>query len=201
MNRGGHRVPADPEATADEDLVHRIASDPDALEELYRRHVRAVLGYVTRRIGNPTEAADVVAAVFLEVVQSARRFEPSRGSPRAWIFGIAANLVAAHGRRRAVESRALERVYGRRELLPDDFAELEERIDARRSSALLRAAMDRLAPAERELFLLVSMDGLSPAEAASVLGIAAPAARMRLARARRRLREALPNTEETGTFA
>ncbi|MBN6034335.1 RNA polymerase sigma factor [Amycolatopsis sp. 195334CR] len=184
-------MPEPPEAD-DTDLVHRIATEPAALEELYRRHVRAVLGYATRRIGDPVEAADVVAGVFLEVVRSARRYEPGRGSPRAWIFGIAANLVAAHGRRRVIETRALQRVYGRRDLLPDDFAELADRIDAQRSAPLLRTALAELAPAERELFLLVSMDGLSPAEAAAVLGIAAPAARMRLARARRRLRGAMP---------
>ncbi|MGA6167961.1 RNA polymerase sigma factor [Amycolatopsis magusensis] len=178
--------------TPDEDLVPRVATDPAALDELYRRHVRAVLGYATRRVGDPVEAADVVAGVWLEVVRTAARYDPRRGSPRAWIFGIAANLVAAHGRQRAIESRALQRIYGQRELRPDDFAELADRIDAQRASPLLRAAMAELAPAERELFLLVGMDGLSPAEAAAVLGIAAPAARMRLARARRRLRGAMP---------
>ncbi|MBP2476706.1 RNA polymerase sigma-70 factor (ECF subfamily) [Crossiella equi] len=175
----------------DEDLVQRIGTDREALAELYRRHVRALLGYASRRLDNPTDAADLVAAVFLEVIRTASRFDPSRGTPRAWLFGIAATLVAAHGRSRGREARALQRVYGRRELEPQDFAELAGRIDAARSAEALRDAVAGLARSERELFLLVAMDGLSPAEAGEVLGINAAAARMRLARARRKLRELL----------
>ncbi|RZQ62187.1 sigma-70 family RNA polymerase sigma factor [Amycolatopsis suaedae] len=182
-------------------MVVRVGADPEALAELYRRHVRAVLGYATRRLGDPHDAADLVAGVFLEVMQSAHTFDARRGSARGWIFGIAGNLVAARGRRRAVEARALERLYGTRDLLPDDHAELAARIDAHRASADLATAMRALPEAERELFLLVSMDGLTPSEAAAALGIAAPAARMRLARARRRLRKALPAQDGTETYA
>ncbi|GAA2790781.1 RNA polymerase sigma factor [Crossiella cryophila] len=177
----------------DEDLVPRIGHDREALAELYRRHVRALLGYAGRRLGNPTDAADLVAAVFLEVIRTAGRYDPARGTPRAWLFGIAATLIAAHGRSRGREARALQRVYGRRELSPEDHGELAGRIDAARSAELLQHAVDALSPAERELFLLVAMDGLSAAEAGSVLGIAPAAARMRLARARRKLRAALPD--------
>ncbi|WHT18384.1 RNA polymerase sigma factor [Crossiella sp. CA-258035] len=176
----------------DEDLVPRIGADRDALAELYRRHVRALLGYAGRRLGDPNDAADLVAAVFLEVIRTAHRYDPARGTPRAWLFGIAATLLAAHGRSRSREARALRRVYGRRELIPEDHAELAGRIDAARSAELLHAAIDTLAPAERELFLLVALDGLTPAEAGAVLGIAPAAARMRLSRARRKLRAALP---------
>lgn len=184
----------------DADLVARIGRDQDALDELYRRHVRAVLSYATRRLGNPVDAADVVSSVFVEVIQSASKFDARRGSPRAWIFGIAANLISAHGRRRVIEDRALRKVHGRRDLAPGDFAELAERIDAHRASPLLRDAMRALPPSERELFLLVSIHGLSPAEAAAALGIAAPAARMRLARARRRLRKAVPDPEGAASY-
>lgn len=176
----------------DEDLVRRIGHEPEALAELYRRHVRALLGYAGRRLGNPTDAADLVAAVFLEVIRTAGRYDPARGTPRAWLFGIAATLIAAQGRSRGREARALQRVYGQRELLPEDHAELAGRIDAARHAEALHGAVDRLAPGERELFLLVALDGLTPTEAAEVLGIAPATARMRLSRARRKLRAALP---------
>ncbi|MFC0435721.1 RNA polymerase sigma factor [Kutzneria buriramensis] len=156
-------------------------------EALYRDHVHALLGYAVRRLGDPTEAADVVAAVFLAVLERPGGFDPSRGTARSWLFGIAAHVIASRGRRRGAEYRALQRVYGRRTLAADDLAELEARVDAANAATAVLAGLDDLPPAERELFLLVSLDELTPAEAAAVLGITPSAARMRLARARRKL--------------
>jgi len=157
------------------------------LESLYREHVHALLGYAARRLRDPNEAADVVAATFLTLLEKPGGYDPERGTTRSWLFGITANLIASRGRRRGAEFRALQRVYGQRTLAPDDFAELEARVDAANAAAAVLTGLDDLPPAERELFLLVSLDELTPGEAAAVLGITASAARMRLARARRKL--------------
>ncbi|HEY0497388.1 MAG TPA: RNA polymerase sigma factor [Kutzneria sp.] len=157
------------------------------LESLYREHVHALLGYAARRLGDPNEAADVIAAVFLAVLERPGGYDPARGTPKAWLFGIAAHVIASRGRRRGAEYRALQRVYGQRTLAADDFAELEARVDAANAATAVLAGLDDLPPAERELFLLVSVDELTPIEAADVLGISPSAARMRLTRARRKL--------------
>ena len=68
---------------------------------------------------------------------------------------------------------------------------LDARLDASRLRQPLSDALDSLAPAEREIVELVDIDGLAPSDAARVLGISPAAARMRLARGRRRLRAAL----------
>ncbi|MBB5889741.1 RNA polymerase sigma factor [Kutzneria kofuensis] len=170
-----------------------VENGVEDMESLYREHVHALLGYAARRLGDPNEAADVVAAVFLAVLERPGGYDRSRGTPRAWLFGITANLIASRGRRRGAEYRALQRVYGHRTLAADDFAELEARVDAANAATAVLAGLDDLPPAERELFLLVSLDELTPAEAAEVLGITASAARMRLARARRKL---VPLVEE-----
>lgn len=180
---------------ADEELVAALRTDPAALEEFYRRHVRGLTRYAARRMRDPSEAADLIAAAFLEAVESSARYDPRRGRPIAWLTGIAANLAAVQERREAAAARALARVDGQRPLEPDDFDRLERQIDAARRVHRARAALDRLSPVEREMLELVGQEGLLPGEAARLLGISPVAARMRLARARKKARQALERGE------
>jgi RNA polymerase sigma factor (sigma-70 family) len=185
----------DTESTAsepsDEDLLRRLSSDPAAFEVFYRRHVDRVIGFAARRVTDPADAADLVAATFVTVLTAARSYDPGRGEPGAWLLGITARLIVNARRRKARESAALARIAGRRLLGPSDIERLEERIDAARSSQAVIAALDRLRPRSREALLLVSEAGLRPAEAARVLGISPAAFRMRLSGARRALDKAI----------
>jgi RNA polymerase sigma factor (sigma-70 family) len=181
---------------ADEELVAALRTDPAALEEFYRRHVRGLTRYAARRMRDPSEAADLIAAAFLEAVESSARYDPRRGRPIAWLTGIAANLAAVQERREAAAARALARVDGQRPLEPDDFDRLEGQIDAARRVHRARAGLDRLSPVEREMLELVGQEGLLPGEAARLLGISPVAARMRLARARKKAMQALERGEQ-----
>ena len=175
----------------DAQLLAALATDPAAFEEFYRRHVPAVTAFAVRRLDTPEDVADLVASVFLVVIESADRYDASRGRPVAWLMGIAANLVAARRRRSAREAKALRRVVGHRLLGPDDYAELEAQIDAASDARKVLRALAELPEGERDLVALVCLDGLSPGEAARALGVSSAAGRMRLARARRKLRAAL----------
>jgi RNA polymerase sigma factor (sigma-70 family) len=181
---------------ADEDLVAALRTDPAALEEFYRRHVRGLTRYAARRMRDPSEAADLIAAACQEAGASSGGYDPRRGRPIAWLTGIAANLAAVQERREAAAARALARVDGQRPLEPDDFDRLERQIDAARRVHRARAALDRLSPVEREMLELVGQEGLLPGEAARLLGISPVAARMRLARARKKARQALERGEQ-----
>src|SRR5262245_8186081 len=72
----------------------RVRSDAASLELLYRRHVKRVGAYAARRCREPQDVADLVAATFLTVVDSAHTFDPRRGEVSSWILGIAANVWA-----------------------------------------------------------------------------------------------------------
>jgi RNA polymerase sigma factor (sigma-70 family) len=182
----------------DNDLLVAARTDPAAFEELYRRHVRTTIRFAARRAEHPSEIVDLVAAVWLEVVASIDRFEPSRGDALPWILGIAANLCAVDRRRLAREREATRRLSGQRDIDDLDIDRLERAIEAEAIAPTLRHGLGRLPPAERAVAELVFIDGLTPSEAGAALGVRPAAARMRLARARRRLRSQLGRSIPNG---
>jgi RNA polymerase sigma-70 factor (ECF subfamily) len=179
----------------DEELLVAARSDPAAFEEFYRRRVGTVVRFAARRTSLPGEVVDLVAAVWLQVVASVDRFDETKGTAAAWLLGIAAHLCASEARRKAAEAAAVQRLGGQRILEDDDYERLEQEIAATAVARELLAAVADLPAAEREVAELTLVEGLSPGEAARALGVKAPAVRMRLARARRKLRRAVPVDE------
>jgi RNA polymerase sigma factor (sigma-70 family) len=186
----------DLERLDDEALLARAGTDPDAMGELYRRLVAKTVRFAVRRCRTPDEVHDLVAAIWLEVIEEADRFDPSRGRALPWIYGVSANLVADRRRREAREHEALRRFGGRRVLDDGDLERLEAAIDAERVSKPVRRGVERLSQAERVAFELVAIDGMEPHQAARSLGIEPAAFHMRITRARRKLLAALPITGE-----
>jgi RNA polymerase sigma-70 factor (ECF subfamily) len=181
---------------SDEELLAAIAAGPGFLPEFYRRHVAKVTGVGVRRLSTAEDVADFVANVFLEVLRSAGSYDPRRGDAVAWLYGLAGNVAAGMRRQQRRSTDAEHRLAGRSLLDADDYARVEERIDA--ASALRRAyeAMQQLPDQDRRLLELVAVDGLSTGEAANALGITAVATRVRLVRARARLRARLDAADQ-----
>ena len=175
----------------DRDLVPLLDGDPAAVEEFYRRHVRALTRFIARHIDDQHDVPDLVTATFIAAIESAQRYDPERGDPGSWIRGIARNLIAGRKRRRAAETRATARFGARRPAEGDEFALVDDRIDAARRAGPALAALPTLPRSERELLHLMLHDGLTVGEAADILGIRPGAARMRLARVRTRLNPAV----------
>jgi RNA polymerase sigma-70 factor (ECF subfamily) len=165
-----------------------IATDPVAFEAFYRRHVDAITRFLARRVDDPHTVADLVAEVFVAVLDSAHTYRAGLGSELAWLYGIARNTLSAERRRVFKESKLADRVSGRRLLDSDDVARLEERIDAESSARRAFEAMAGLPEGERALLELVVIDQLTITEAAAALGIRQGTARVRLHRARHTLR-------------
>jgi len=177
----------DPSSSRIADL-ERAPLDPDAAERVYRAYADDVLRYLLRH-ASPDEAADALAATFEDILDRRARFRrTAHTSPRAWIIAVARRRLIDMRRSQFRERAALGRLSGSRLLEPDDYAALNERIDAMRLAPALEAAIAELTPTESEMFLLVVSDELSPSEAAKVLGTSAVAGRNRLSRARRHLR-------------
>ncbi|MBS1882334.1 MAG: sigma-70 family RNA polymerase sigma factor [Actinobacteria bacterium] len=151
---------------------------------IYREQGRAILSYALCRVDEPDDAADVVAETFLVAW---RRLDevPIGPGERLWLYGVArrvlANLHRSARRRTRLAERLADSLRSDPAIHPGPDGETAEVLEA----------MRELGEENRELLLLVSWEGLSPGEAARVLGISALAARSRLHRSRRRLRALL----------
>jgi RNA polymerase sigma-70 factor (ECF subfamily) len=188
----------------------RIAADPvpkrpplsrDAaaeFEELYRAQVDAVTAFFARRSADPQTVADLTADTFVQVITSLAGFDPNRGTARAWVFGIARHVYAAHLETNTKQRDKARRLAGRRELDAEALDDLLDRIDAQRLGRRLVTELTTLRDTDRALVELVDIAGLPAKEAAAVLGLSAGSARMRLMRVRNRLRGTIVAGDENG---
>jgi RNA polymerase sigma-70 factor (ECF subfamily) len=163
--------------------------EADALfDRIYQAHGKAVLGYALRRTS--TDAAqDIAAETFLVAW---RRLDDLPKDPLPWLLGVARRLLA-NQRRGATRAETLRlKLIDAERWAPTDTSQTP--IDAP-----LMQALARLSGSERELLMLVAWEELTPTQAARVLNISAVAARVRLHRAKRRLRESL-EIEEGGSL-
>jgi RNA polymerase sigma-70 factor (ECF subfamily) len=177
-------------APSDADLLARACTHPEVLGVLYERHATAVHRYLSRRVG-PGPADDLLGDVFVAAVEARMRVRPHpSGSALPWLYGIAANVVRSHLRRRAAASPS---AVGFADDI--DWDAVDDRVDAIARRGELQAALGALSADDRQLVLLVAWDGLTPTEAARALGISAVAARSRLHRARARAQAAIPTSD------
>jgi RNA polymerase sigma-70 factor, ECF subfamily len=158
-------------------------------ERIYRANVDAVTAYFARRSVDPQVVADLTADTFVAVITGFGSFDPRKGTARAWLFGIAGHVYASYCAAYSQQQHRLERLSGRRELDQDQVDELLERIDAERAARGLLAELARLPSRDRAVIDLVDIAGLQPKEAAAALGLPPGTVRMRLMRARARLRK------------
>lgn len=173
------------------DEVRRIGRDPEAFTSFYLAHVERVQRFVARRVTDPHLAADLTAEVFLAAIDGASGYRSDRGAPEAWLTGVARNVVNAEFRRMSRDREIARRISGRRLLDEDSIAAIEERIDSEREARAMYEALATLRPKDRALMELVSVDGLSVADAAAVLGVKPGTARVRLHRSRARVQSQL----------
>ena len=157
---------------------------------IYRESFGMVTAYFARRCTEPQIVADLVSETFVEAVASFGTFDRSRGSPRGWLITIARRVFARWCAAITDDLMTIDRLRGRLVLDADETDELSERIDAQREGRELLQRCSALPALEREALELVDVIGLEPKDAARVLGVSSGTLRVRLHRARARLRKA-----------
>lgn len=164
---------------------------PAEFERLYTARYAEIAGYVRRRV-TEADADDVIAHVF---TVAWRKFEqvPPPPDDRLWLFGVARNSVAEHGRSRQRRLRLHIRL-AQDAVTAASWARAAYS-DPRYEPVL--AAISSLPPAEREALQLVLWDELTHAEAASVIGCSVNAFELRYRRARNIVRDAVMNTSNS----
>jgi RNA polymerase sigma-70 factor (ECF subfamily) len=157
---------------------------PQGFEDLYRNTFPRVYAYVASLLRDRSAAEDVTALAFERAYRKRERFSARRGSPEAWVFGIARNAaldeLRKRKRRATLESEPAD-VWSPG---PDEEAERAFRREE------VRAALASLDPRDRDLVALKFAGGLSNAEIARVLGISETNVGSRLHRTVEKLRKA-----------
>jgi RNA polymerase sigma factor (sigma-70 family) len=176
-------------ADSDSALVRMaVAGRVSAFPELMRRYGPAIHAYLARR-GGRDAADDLLSEVFLRAYAALRKYDHRVADARPWLYGIARNVLREFWRRscQSHQGRAPDD-----HLIQDDpWPDVDARLDALALSASLHRALSRLTAGDRAVLLLVIWEDLTPAEAATVLGIPQGTARSRLYRARAVMRQLL----------
>ena len=153
-------------------------------DALYRDNVSDIFAYAMTLVRDRAAAEDVTSLTFERAYRRHDRYDSRRGSPRAWLFGIARNASLDELRRRSRTARLVSDVPDGDSLIAvDDTDELLRR-------SVVRTALASLEPRDRELITLKFHAGLGNAEIGRVLGISESNAGTRLNRAVNRLRQA-----------
>lgn len=154
------------------------------LETLYSENRDDVYAYVAGLLRDRSAAEDVTALAFERAFRRRRGFDARKGSPRAWLFGIARNAALDELRRRKRLAPLEVEPEDQSLAAPEDLAEAAGR------RVTLRGAIAKLGPRERELIGLKFFAGLSNAEIAAVIGVSETNAGTKLHRTIEKLRRA-----------
>jgi RNA polymerase sigma-70 factor (ECF subfamily) len=194
MEESNASAPAVTEAALDHALMARIAEgDHQAFRQLVERHQGAVVGTISKMLGNTSDSEDIAQLVFIRVWKHAKRYKPDNKFT-TYLYTIARNLVYNESRRRSrkktVSSDAREDDLHLQH--PDDPSfqpdsallteELQQAIDS---------AIQSLPENQRMAVVLRRYENLPYEEIAEVLETSVPSVKSLLFRARTTLRETL----------
>lgn len=181
----------------DAPLMEGIAAgDRSAFEKLHRKFSGLVFATAYRVLNDPHDAEEVAQEVFSGVWNKSRLFDPRRGKPQVWLSTMARNR--AIDRLRSKQRRAQLRDDLQMEHVPEtvrpDQGVVEE---VRRSeeSLVLRDALLRLKPEQREVIEMTYFKGLSQSQAAEALGAPLGTVKARIRRGITRLRTIVSDLE------
>ena len=160
----------------------------EAFARVYAAERGRLYGFLLRLCQNRELAADLFQNTWLKLAQRASSLREDT-DVRAWLFTVARNEYRSHCRAQMVDLSRFLAVGREQQTWPEAPLPSESSGEIER----LETALASLADADRELLLLVGVEGLEPQQAAEVLGISYAALRQRLARARARLSQKLSN--------
>ena len=156
-------------AGGDPDLVQRLQRrDPQALADLYDRYGRLVYALILRIVKDAGIAEDLVQETFLRVWNRVQGFDAQKGAIGPWLLAVARNraidyLRSAGGRERnAMEFEETDH--------PALFCDMERDILLSDTARIVKAAMEKLSPNQRQVIELAYFEGLSQTEMAERMG-------------------------------
>jgi len=163
---------------------------PDAFSALFLRYKQPLFGFFRRRLSDTALAEELTQETFLAVLRASARYQAC-ALFRTWLYAIAFKILRAH--RRTAAFRTLFHAEA-----PAGFEPAVESTVA--TEVLMRQAVDKLEPLDREVLLLREFEQLSYAEIAELLSLPLNTVRSRLFRARMALHDLLAASAPSSTI-
>jgi RNA polymerase sigma-70 factor (ECF subfamily) len=166
--------PAVPRANDDLPLVLRaIDRDQEAFGELYDRHVVRVYRHIYYMVGNAAEAEDLTAQAFMRAWEAIPRYQV-RGAPFvSWLLRIAHNLGVSHLRSRRESSELHDGIVDQKA-----YRDPEASYERSAEEELVREAILKLRPEQRQVIVLRFIEDLEYPEVAAIIGKTVAAVRV-----------------------
>ena len=156
-----------PEIDEKEVLARAVQGDSDAFGELYKRYVGQIYTYIYYRTGDPFDAEDLTARVFMRAMHHIRSYR-DRGLPfSAWLYRIAHNLVANwyrdNSRRQEISLEKIALSHFSADYPENVLVQTQER-------EILLAVIRRLPPERQQLLIMKFVERFSNAEIGQIMG-------------------------------
>ncbi|MEV0383156.1 RNA polymerase sigma factor [Nonomuraea sp. NPDC050643] len=189
------RLAAEPD---DASVIANSRDQPEWFSVIFDRYFTAIHRYAAARLG-PGAADDVAAETFLAAFDQRDRYDLTRPEARAWLYGIATNLIGRHRRGELRLYRALSRSAARDDVegrVEGHADRVTDRVTAEQLSPRLARGLESLSRGDRDALMLVACADLSYAEVAFALNIPIGTVGSRVNRARAKLRRTLGHAAE-----
>lgn len=167
--------------------------DRQALQQLYQRESRYLLGVALRIVRQRQQAEDVLHDAFISIWQRAETFNPARGEGRGWIYSVvrnaALNMVRSGARQVDVSEDAAEAIDDQAALAA--YAAAGDQFELRADLGRLENCLNGLEPARRDCILFAYVEGCSHGEIAERLQTPLGTVKAWIQRGMRALRECM----------
>jgi RNA polymerase sigma-70 factor (ECF subfamily) len=177
----------DPPTPGDAELLEAtFGGDESAFLEIYRRYRDRVYRFAYRMTGSPETAHDVTHSCFASLLENPQRYDGRRASLGTYLCTAARNQSLRHASRTWRESSG-----GGADVRPSRWPGPLETLLEEERARVVRGALAALAPLHREVLILAEYEELDMATIAEIVGAEVGAVKVRLHRARKKLRGAL----------
>jgi RNA polymerase sigma-70 factor (ECF subfamily) len=166
------QAPENDERAVELDLLARVARrERAAFEQLYDRYANILYATAMKFLKEDADAQDVVQDVFIQIWDKAKLYDPAKGKPLTWALTLTRNRSI--DRIRAIQRRTRLRDDFEKETVVDESEGVREAlsgVDASEKSQILRDAVGRLSPEQRNVIELAFFSGFTQSEIADRLG-------------------------------
>lgn len=175
--------------TPEQRLARVAAGDKRAFAELYDSTAPRIYGLVRRLLVDPAQSEEVTQEIFLEIWQTATRYQPERGSAVSWMLTMAhrraVDRVRASQASRERDSRIGIRDYDR------EYDQVAEHVEITMEGERVKRALQGLTELQRQAVELAYYRGLSHSEIAAELHVPVGTVKTRIRDGMIRLRDAM----------